>query len=92
MADIRVERVHGVTKQAAMEAALRVAERLKEKAQLDYRVKGDVIELERTGAKGKIVVSETTILAEVTLGFLLKPMRGLIESKIDDYFARYLKP
>jgi putative polyhydroxyalkanoate system protein len=73
-----------------MEAALRVAERLKEKAQLEYRVSGDTIELERTGAKGKITVGDTTVIAEVTLGFMLKPMRGMIESKIDEYFARFL--
>ena len=90
MADIRVEKAHGLSKEAAMQVALRVAERLKEKAQLSYRVNGDVIELERTGAKGKIVVGEKSFIAEVTLGLLLKPMRGMIEGKIDEYFARYL--
>jgi putative polyhydroxyalkanoate system protein len=90
MADIRVERAHGVSKDAAMQAALKVAERLKEKAQASYRVQGDTIEFERSGAKGKIVVGETTIVAEVSLGLMLKPMRGLIESKVDEYFTRYL--
>ena len=92
MADIRVERAHGLTKEAAMEVALRVAERLKEKAQLSYRVQGDVIELERTGAKARIEVGATAFKAEVTLSLLLKPMRGMIEGKIEEYFARYLKP
>jgi putative polyhydroxyalkanoate system protein len=91
MADIRVHRPHGVTKEAAMQVALNVAERLKDKAQASYRVQGDVIEFERPGAKGKIVVGDTNIVAEVTLGFMLKPMRGMIESKIDEYFTRYLK-
>jgi putative polyhydroxyalkanoate system protein len=89
MADIRVERAHGIGKAAALTAALRVAERMKEKAQVNYRVVGDVIEFERTGAKGRLTVEPERVIAEITLGFLLKPMRGLIESKIDDYFTRY---
>ena len=74
-----------------MAAALRVAERMKEKAQVQYRVNGDAIEFERSGAKGQIVVGPDRISAEVTLGMLLKPMRGFIEQKIDDYFARFFK-
>lgn len=91
MADIRVERRHTIGKEAALAAARRVAERMQEKAQVQYRVQGDVIEFERSGAKGRIAVTSDTITAEVTLGLLLKPMRGFIEQKIDDYFARYFK-
>jgi len=91
MADIRVERRHTIGKDAAKAAALRVAERMQEKAQVQYRVNGDAIEFERSGAKGRIVVGADTILAEVTLGLLLKPMRGFIEQKIEDYFARYFR-
>ncbi|HEX7479823.1 MAG TPA: polyhydroxyalkanoic acid system family protein [Polyangiales bacterium] len=91
MADIRVERKHGLGKEAALAAALQVADRLKEKAQVGYRVNGDTIEFERTGAKGRIIVSEDTVVAEVQLGLLLRPMRSLVEAKIDEYFARYMK-
>lgn len=91
MADIRVERRHTIGKDAALAAALRVAERMREKAQVQYRVNGDTIEFERSGAKGSIVVSDQTVLAEVTLGLLLKPMRGFIEQKIDEYFGRYFQ-
>jgi putative polyhydroxyalkanoate system protein len=91
MPDIRVERAHNIGKEAALAAALRVAERIKEKAQVNYRVVADAIEFERAGAKGKIMVSPDRIVAEVTLGLLMKPMRGLIESKIDEYFTRYLQ-
>jgi putative polyhydroxyalkanoate system protein len=91
MADIRVERVHTLGKEAALSAALRVAERLKEKAQVNYRVNGDVIDFDRSGAKGRIVVSEQNIVAEITLGLLMKPMRGMIEAKVDEYIERFLK-
>jgi putative polyhydroxyalkanoate system protein len=91
MADIRVERRHTIGKPAALAAALRVAERMQEKAQVQFRVNGDAIDFERSGAKGRIVVAEQTVTAEVTLGLLLKPMRGFIEQKIDDYFTRYFQ-
>jgi len=89
MADIRVERAHTLGKEAALAAALRVAERMKEKAQVNYRVVGDVIEFERTGAKGRLTVGSDRVVAEITLGFLLKPMRGAVEGKIEEYFQRY---
>jgi putative polyhydroxyalkanoate system protein len=89
MADIHVERAHGIGKEAALKAALRVAERMKEKAQVNYRVNGDVIEFERTGAKGRLTVTDDRVIADVTLGLMLKPMRGLVEGKIDEYFTRY---
>jgi len=89
MAEIHIERAHTLGKEAAWAAALRVAERMKEKAQVDYRVVGDTIEFERTGAKGRIVVEPERIIAEVKLGLLLRPMRSVIEGKIDEYFTRY---
>ncbi|HEY2734140.1 MAG TPA: polyhydroxyalkanoic acid system family protein [Polyangiales bacterium] len=91
MSDIRIERTHNIGKEAALAAALRVAERLKEKVQVNYRVEGDAIEFERSGAKGRILVGAETVAAEVTLGLLMKPMRGVIESKIEEYFNRYFQ-
>ena len=89
MSDIRVEKQLSIGREAAWAAALQVAERIQEKADAKYRIVGDSIEFERTGAKGKITVTDTHVVAEVTLGMLLRPMRGLVESKIDEYFARY---
>jgi putative polyhydroxyalkanoate system protein len=91
MADIRVERRHTIGKEAALAAAMRVAERMREKAQVQFRVNGDTIEFDRSGAKGRIVVGPETVVVEATLGLLLKPMRGFIEQKIDDYFSRFFQ-
>ena len=89
MADIRVERAHSLGKEAALAAALRVAERMKEKAQVNYRGLGDAIEFERSGAKGRLTVGSDRVVAEVTLGLLFKPMRRMVEGKIEEYFQRY---
>ena len=91
MSDIRVEKALTIGRDAAWAAALKVAERIKEKAQANYRIVGNAIEFERSGAKGKISVSDTHVVAEVSLGLLLRPMRSLIEGKIDEYFTRYFQ-
>jgi hypothetical protein len=48
-----------------------------------------VIEFERSGAKGRLCIESERVIAEISLGMLLKPMRGVIENKIDEYFRRY---
>ena len=64
---------------------------MREKAEVEYKVEGDAIEFQRSGAKGKIVVTDDSVRAEVTLGLLLKPMRSFVEQKVDEYFARYFR-
>lgn len=88
---IHMVRSHNLGKAKALEAAIKVAERLKDKAQIEYSVNGDEISVQRSGAKGRIVVREAEVEANVELGMMLRPMKGLIESKMGEYFERYLK-
>jgi len=88
-ADIHVERTHTLGKDGALAAGLRVAERMKEKANVSYRVVGDAIEFERSGAKGRLSIEAERVMADITLPLLLRPMRSVIEAKIDDYFNRF---
>lgn len=91
MSDVRVTRSHSLGKHKAMEAALSVAKRIEDKAQVQYRVVGDdVIELSRTGATGRIVVTDHDVTIEIKLGFALRPMKRLVESKIEDYLSRFV--
>jgi len=87
---IHMVKTHNLGKEKALEAAVKVAERLKEKAEIAYTIEGDRIEVKRTGAKGRIVVRETEVEAEVELGMMLRPMKGMIESKMAEYFDKYL--
>jgi putative polyhydroxyalkanoate system protein len=91
MADIRVERKHGKTKDEARAIALKIAERARDKAQVTFTVHGDVIDIERSGGKGKLLVTDDTVAIEINLPFLLKPMRSVLEGKIEEYFERYFK-
>lgn len=91
MATIDIQRNHNVGKDKAREVAQLVADRLKEKAGISYKWNGDVLEFERTGAKGTLKVSDTQVTVAIDLGMMLRPMKGTIESKIAEYFDRYLK-
>lgn len=91
MATIDIQRNHNVGKDKAREIAQMVADRLKEKAGIDYRWNGDVLEFERTGAKGTLKVTDTQVVVAIDLGLMLRPMKGTIESKITEYFDRYMK-
>jgi putative polyhydroxyalkanoate system protein len=66
-----------------------VAERLKEKIQITYRWEGNVLRFERSGAKGQLHVTDTNVRMEIELGLMLRPMKGVIEQKMKDYFDRY---
>lgn len=91
MANVHMVRPHNLGKEQALEAAKKVADRLRDKAQINYTVEGDVIRFSRTGAKGTLKVSETEVEVDVEIGLALRPMKGLIESKMGEYFDRYLK-
>lgn len=92
MATIDIQRTHTVGKDKAREVAQLVADRLKEKAGISYRWNGDVLEFDRTGAKGTLKVTDTQIVVAIDLGLMLRPMKSTIEAKIAEYFDRYIKP
>jgi len=90
MSDVRVTRSHSLGKERALEVALNVAKRMEDKAQVQYRVVGDVIELSRSGGSGRLSVTEDSVTIEIKLSFALRPMKKLLESKIEEYLTRYL--
>lgn len=91
MADIELERSHTLGRARAREVAEEIAAKLKEKIQVTYRWEDDVLHFERTGASGFIEVDDDEVRVEVTLGVLLKPMKGMIEGKIVEYLDTRLK-
>jgi putative polyhydroxyalkanoate system protein len=91
MATIDIKRSHALGKDKARAAAEAVARRLKDKIDATYRWKGDDLEFERSGAKGRIAVSDTEVRVQVELGLLLGPLKGKIEDKVHQYLDEYLK-
>jgi putative polyhydroxyalkanoate system protein len=83
MADIDIRRPHGLGMAKAREAADRMAGELSRKFGLQGDWRGDVLHFQRPGVTGSLTVAEHEIHLVVALGFMLKAMRGSIESGVE---------
>ena len=92
MADIEIHRVHNLGLKAARTAADKMAESLGRKFDLKGDWAGNVLKFERPGVSGALAISDKDLNLTVGLGFLLKAMKGSIQSAIeqelDKLFAR----
>ena len=55
-----------------------------------YQWKGDTLEFKRSGADGRIDVSEDRVHLQLNLGLLLSVMSGKIKSEIEEVLDREL--
>jgi putative polyhydroxyalkanoate system protein len=90
MADISLNRKHSLGVKGAKTAANKMAAKLEEKFQLVSVWEGNVMTFQRTGVNGLLVISETEMKLEVTLGFLLKMMKAPIEGAIHEQLDNVL--
>ncbi len=92
MADIDIHRVHNLGITAARSAADRMAEHLGRKFDLRGAWDGNVMRFERPGVSGSLAITDKDLRLSVSLGFLLKAMKGSIEnaiaSELDRLFAK----
>ena len=82
MADIEIKRAHGLGIKAARAAAEKMADQLGRKFDLKGDWSGNVLRFERPGVTGSLTVGEKDLNLSVALGFLLKAMKGSIESAV----------
>ena len=91
MADIDIRRTHSLGIAAARSAADRMAEHLSRKFDLKGSWEGDVLHFQRPGVNGTLAVTAKDLALSVSLGFLLKAMKGSIEraihEELDQLFA-----
>jgi putative polyhydroxyalkanoate system protein len=83
MADIDIRRAHALGLDGARAAAERMATQLARKFDLKGSWRGDVLHFERPGVTGSLAVSSKDIHLSVALGFLLKAMKGSIQSAVE---------
>ena len=87
MANINLKRKHNLSRDGARAKVEEVAKSLQNKLGVKYHWDGDSLRFERTGASGFIDVgTEGEVDVEVKLGLVLRPMKGIIESAINEGF------
>lgn len=89
MATIEIRKQHTLGKDGARSKAEQIANKMKEKLSIEWAWAGDSIQFEAKhgaakGAKGSVDVTDTQIAVNVDLPFLLRPLKGMIESKIQE--------
>ena len=84
MADIALKRNHHLGLTGARAAADKMVKKLDEKFNLSGDWEGNTLHFDRPGVNGKLTVSETEMKLDVSLGFMLKMMKGPIENEIHE--------
>lgn len=84
MADIKLHREHQLGLEGARAAADQMVAKLKERFGVTGRWDGNDLHFDRSGVSGVLHIAAKAVDLEVTLGFLLKAMRGPIEGAIHE--------
>src|SRR5688500_15737037 len=84
MADIDIRRAHNLGMKGARAAAERMAEQLGRKFDLKGDWEGNVLRFQRPGVTGSLAITEKDLSLSVALGFLLKAMKGTIQSAVEE--------
>ena len=82
MADIELHRIHNLGLKGARTAAEKVADHLGRKFDLKGDWHGNVLKFERPGVSGSLAITDKDMNLSVSLGFLLKAMKGSIETAV----------
>ncbi len=86
MADIQIERKHGMSLKDARSAAFKWAEQAEEKFDMSCTYEeGDTVDevtFTRSGVSGTLTVTETVFQLQAKLGFLLGAFKEKIETEI----------
>ncbi len=83
MARIIVERTHSLGREAAREKAEQLAAKLAAGYGVRYEWQGDVMEIQRSGADGRIEVEEDRVRVLLNLGLLLSAMGSSVQAQIE---------
>jgi putative polyhydroxyalkanoate system protein len=89
MATIDIRRAHSLDKEEARARAEKLAKGMEEKLGIRWRWEGEKITFDAPsgaakGATGTVHVDPAAVRVEVDLPFLLRPMKGMVEGKINE--------
>jgi putative polyhydroxyalkanoate system protein len=83
MARIIVERPHTLGREVAREKAEQLAAKLTSAYGVNCEWQGDVLEVRRSGADGRIEVEDDRVRVLLNLGVLLSAMGGSVQAQIE---------
>ena len=95
MATIDVRRSHTLPKDEAKKRAEGLAKSMQERFDLDWHWEGDRIIFDAPrgaakGTRGSVEVGETDVRVQIDLPFLLRMMKGTVESKVQEKLVQLL--
>ena len=95
MATIDVRKSHALPKDEAKKRAEDLAKSMQQKFELDWRWENDRIVFEATrgsakGTKGTVEVSDNDVRVQIDLPFLLRMLKGTVESKVTEKLGQLL--
>ena len=95
MTTIDVTRAHALPKDEAKKRAEEFAKSMQERFALDWRWQGDSITFDAPGGaakgtKGEVTVNDASIRVQIELPFLLRMLKGTIESKVEEKLTKLL--
>ncbi len=89
MATIDIVRAHALPKDEAKKRAEEFAKGMQSKFELQWQWVGDAIRFDAPkgtakGTKGEVSVTDTQVRVQIDLPFMLRVMKGTIESKVKE--------
>jgi putative polyhydroxyalkanoate system protein len=95
MATIDITRAHKLAKDEAKKRAEDLAKSLETKFNLTWRWDADTIRFDAPsgpakGTKGEVAVSDRDVRVQIDLPFLLKVLKGTVESKVNEKLTQLL--
>ena len=95
MATIDIRHPHALTHEAARAKAEDLARDMKERMGIDWKWEGDHIRFDAPsgtakGTTGSVEVTTAEVRVQIDLPFMLRPMKGMVESKVRDKLGRIL--
>ncbi len=95
MATIDVRRAHTLSKDEARKRAEDFARTMQQRFELDWRWEGDRIVFDAPrgaakGTKGSVDVGDKDVRVQIDLPFLLRMLKGTVESKVNEKLDKLL--
>lgn len=92
MAEISMRRRHGYDDPDAIRSRIEgLAEKVADRLGGTWQWQGDEAVCEARGAEARVGFDDESISIDVSLPLMLRPLRGKLESKIEEYYARYFE-